>query len=322
MRRLPGPRDPTLKISALLASLLLHAALMVGATRISWRFTTSDEQIAFAISFRTRSAPASDDPEGLDPRSPVMPPEPESAPAPHDAPIVPLPLAPPPPQPMPFVPLAIEPKPGEQGPIETPPLVTKDEPHEAPAAATPPESNEPPTPELPPTGPTAASDTLHAHSDVPSPAPSLDDELRDGAPIAGAAPKSDDGATTSEASTAAAATPAGATPPHQLPPPRPGEVASDTDIVSEAATDFAKAPVYPLRAIDLKLEGIVTLLADVTADGEVSSCEIETSSGHALLDEAARKALRKWRFKPRRTNGVARPFKARVPFDFHLLPRQ
>jgi protein TonB len=296
-----------LKFVALLTSLLLHAALFVGAAKVSWRFTNDDEQIAFAISFRSRSAPASDDLEGLDPQAPVVPPAPATESLPPDAPIVPLPLAPPPPEPLPLVPLALEPTMSDVVPVDAQPTVAKDEP--------------PPAPELPLSGPSAAVDTLHATSDVPAAVPTVDAERREGGPIAGATPKADDAATATDAAATAAPAPAGAVPPHAVPPPRPGEVAADTNVVGEAATDYAPAPVYSARAIDLKLEGTVTLLAEVSADGHVESCEIETSSGHDLLDKAARKALRKWRFKPRRTNGVAHPFTARVPIDFHLTPR-
>ncbi len=291
---------------------------------MSWRFSADDEQVAFAISFRTRSAPASDDAEGLDPNAPVLPPAAVMESLPRDAPIVALPLAPPPPEPLPFIPFALEPTPSDVVPVESHAIASTDAPLESPTPAEPPPapSEPPPEPDLPPTGPSAAVDTLHAASDVPAAAPEQDAQPRDGAPIAGATPTAADGATSDDAPSAAAPAPAGAIPPHAIPPPRAGEVDADTDVVSEAATDFAAKPKYPKRAADLGLEGVVTLLAEVTADGHVESCEIETSSGHELLDEAARKALRKWRFKPRRTNGVAHPFTARVPIDFHLTPRK
>ncbi|MBL8841352.1 MAG: TonB family protein [Planctomycetes bacterium] len=104
-------------------------------------------------------------------------------------------------------------------------------------------------------------------------------------------------------------------------PPPPAEVASDPLELSEATTDFAPQPVYPARAIELRLEGTATLLALVKADGRVEACEVETSSGHPLLDEAARAALKRWRFKPRLVDGRARPFTARVPFHFFIPKR-
>ena len=280
---------------------------MVGAWKVSWEFSADDEQIAFAISFRSRTAPASDDPEGLDPLAPVAPPAPASEPTPFEVSIAPRRLEPPPPEPLPTIAEAIEPTPSELVPVD------------ALSAAPPPAPDDPtPPPALPFAGPVATIDTLHATSDVPAAAPELGTERRDGAPATSAPPPVADGKSATDAPPAAAPAPVSAPPPQASPPPRPGEVTSDTDVISEAATDFAAQPVYPKRAVDLGLEGEVTLLAQVLADGHVESCEIETSSGHELLDESARKALRKWRFKPRRTNGVAHPFVARVPFRFYI----
>jgi protein TonB len=117
---------------------------------------------------------------------------------------------------------------------------------------------------------------------------------------------------------AAVAQPPAPVPPAPEPATQPPDVASETAIVQEAPVIDAPRPVYPRRAIELALEGTVTLLALVKADGTVEACEVESSSGHALLDEAARAALKRWRFKPRVIDGIARPFTARVPFDFFI----
>jgi protein TonB len=87
---------------------------------------------------------------------------------------------------------------------------------------------------------------------------------------------------------------------------------------------------HALRAVELSaararakgIEGTVVLLAQVDAAGAVTSCEVETSSGSELLDDAARDSLLQWRFKPRLVDGVARSFLARVPFRFSLPPRE
>lgn len=103
-------------------------------------------------------------------------------------------------------------------------------------------------------------------------------------------------------------------------PPAPAEVTSGPIGLEDATTEYAPQPVYPRRAVEQRLEGEVTLLALVKADGTVGACEVETSSGHALLDDAAKIALVKWRFKPRLRDGELRPFTARVPFRF-FIPR-
>ncbi len=78
---------------------------------------------------------------------------------------------------------------------------------------------------------------------------------------------------------------------------------------------FAPSPAYPLRAFRLRLEGTVVLVADVSADGSVKEALVEQSSGHAALDEAARKALLQWTFRPRSSS---LPYRVRVPFVFSL----
>jgi len=88
------------------------------------------------------------------------------------------------------------------------------------------------------------------------------------------------------------------------------------------ATLSSPAPIYPRKAQVDHLEGEVVLLALVKADGTVEGCEVESSSGHDLLDQAARTALLRWKFKPRIVDGVARPFTARVPFRFTIPPKR
>jgi protein TonB len=106
-----------------------------------------------------------------------------------------------------------------------------------------------------------------------------------------------------------------------LPPSLPSEPVVDTVEIADAATESAPPPAYPRRAIEQKLVGEVVLLALVRADGSVGACEIETSSGHSLLDAAAKAALLRWKFRPRMRDGSPRPFTARVPFQFRLKSR-
>src|SRR5215471_1631402 len=55
-------------------------------------------------------------------------------------------------------------------------------------------------------------------------------------------------------------------------------------------------PVYPPIAKSARLEGAVTVLVDVDAEGNVLSAEVV--SGHPLLRDAAITAARQWKFKP------------------------
>ena len=65
-------------------------------------------------------------------------------------------------------------------------------------------------------------------------------------------------------------------------------------------------------------EGEALLGVTVLADGAPAAVELRTSSGYALLDEAALDAVRRWRFLPALVAG--RPVQAvvNVPVVFRL----
>lgn len=79
-----------------------------------------------------------------------------------------------------------------------------------------------------------------------------------------------------------------------------------------------RKPVYPAVARRRGMEGRVLLVVEVGQDGRVCDVVIKKSSGFELLDKAAFKAVRKWRFSPATRGG--RPVKARleVPIRFSL----
>lgn len=56
----------------------------------------------------------------------------------------------------------------------------------------------------------------------------------------------------------------------------------------------------------------------VLSNGRPDVVEIAESSGHPRLDEAARKAVRNWRFVPARRGEEAVDSWLRVPIVFHL----
>ena len=78
------------------------------------------------------------------------------------------------------------------------------------------------------------------------------------------------------------------------------------------------APGYPDAARRQRQEGTVYLRVLVSASGQASQVLIAGSSGVSSLDEAAQRAVRRWRFKPAHQNG--RPISAwvRVPVRFKL----
>lgn len=79
-----------------------------------------------------------------------------------------------------------------------------------------------------------------------------------------------------------------------------------------------KSVAYPRSAVNQRLEGTVMLRVLVGIDGVPQSIDIEKSSGHVVLDRAARDAVMKWRFEPGTRNG--QPFAAYglVPIAFRL----
>ena len=58
------------------------------------------------------------------------------------------------------------------------------------------------------------------------------------------------------------------------------------------------SPEYPEMAIFLGYQGDVIIRIKVSTRGTSEGVEVLNSSGHKMLDEAATKALKKWRFTP------------------------
>lgn len=57
-------------------------------------------------------------------------------------------------------------------------------------------------------------------------------------------------------------------------------------------------PSYPQKARSAKAEGAVTVRVTVSAEGKVLGCSLHRSTGNTDLDQAALKAVRRWRFTP------------------------
>ncbi len=77
-------------------------------------------------------------------------------------------------------------------------------------------------------------------------------------------------------------------------------------------------PPYPSEAIRKEQEGLVMLSVWVSRSGEVQSVEISQSSGVAVLDQSALKAVRKWKFKPARSGALAIESRVNIPVRFRL----
>ncbi|GAB4336000.1 MAG: hypothetical protein Kow0099_08700 [Candidatus Abyssubacteria bacterium] len=95
-----------------------------------------------------------------------------------------------------------------------------------------------------------------------------------------------------------------------------GDLASDVDV--PIGYRYNPKPVYPRAARRRGEEGTVVLLVTVLANGRVAEIAIESSSGHAALDEAALKAVGRWRFEPAMRRGRPVTTRARIPVEFSL----
>jgi protein TonB len=109
-------------------------------------------------------------------------------------------------------------------------------------------------------------------------------------------------------------------------PPAPVEVAPasppavpSAPVEATLAYVSAPAPAYPRVAINGRMQGTVTLRVLVDESGKPLDVVIESSSGHPVLDKAARdQVLAKWRFQPAQQNGQKVQAWARIPISFDL----
>ena len=102
------------------------------------------------------------------------------------------------------------------------------------------------------------------------------------------------------------------------PGPEPAEPENAARVDPIPDPTASPQPNYPTAALRRGMEGVVTLLVTVDAEGRVTRVRVLESSGHGLLDRAAQDGVRKWRFTPATENGEAVPGAARVPIRFRL----
>jgi periplasmic protein TonB len=77
-------------------------------------------------------------------------------------------------------------------------------------------------------------------------------------------------------------------------------------------------PRYPSIARRRGIEGRVVLRVQVDAEGHPAQVVVLASSSHEVLDKAALRALRKWRFEPAKRAGIAIAGQVDVPVSFRL----
>jgi protein TonB len=99
-------------------------------------------------------------------------------------------------------------------------------------------------------------------------------------------------------------------------PPLPSEMVSSLDPSQpppQSVLTYRPKPNYPSEAQKKKIEGDVVIQVSVSPDGRPEVATVLESSGHAMLDEAARAGIKRWCFSPHST-----AYMVRYPFKFVL----
>ena len=89
---------------------------------------------------------------------------------------------------------------------------------------------------------------------------------------------------------------------------------------TSAAPDYLHnpPPEYPEEARRDHQQGVVTLLVDVSSEGNVLKVSVQQSSGYRRLDEAALRVAKNWKFKPGAAGGQPIRSQVEVPVRFKL----
>lgn len=105
-------------------------------------------------------------------------------------------------------------------------------------------------------------------------------------------------------------------PPAPAAPPAPPSLVQGGDLGAQMVA--GKPPRYPIESRRKKEQGTVVLSLVVGLDGAVESINVAQSSGSARLDNAARDAVKGWRWKPILRSGQPVRVKGVVEIPFIL----
>lgn len=92
----------------------------------------------------------------------------------------------------------------------------------------------------------------------------------------------------------------------------------DREISSSVIPVSRIDPIYPKRARILKQEGYVKMEFTITAFGTVRDVRVVDSCPENMFDEAAKRALLKWKFKPKVEDNQKVEQVAMIQMDFKL----
>lgn len=99
-------------------------------------------------------------------------------------------------------------------------------------------------------------------------------------------------------------------------PPAPPSIMQGGDLGAQMVS--GKPPRYPVESRRKREQGTVVLALTLAIDGTVESVVIAHSSGFSRLDDAARDAVRRWRWKPMIQQGQPVRVKGVVEIPFVL----
>jgi len=87
-----------------------------------------------------------------------------------------------------------------------------------------------------------------------------------------------------------------------------------------STVEYLREPIprYPPQSRKLREQGLVMLRVLIDETGNACSIEVETSSGHARLDHAAREAVSRAAFRPYVEDGSPRRAMVLIPIEFSL----
>lgn len=88
--------------------------------------------------------------------------------------------------------------------------------------------------------------------------------------------------------------------------------------IADARQIADNTPVYPSNAKQRRIEGWVELELAVGADGSVGDVNVIASDPARVFDREAIRAAKRWRFEPRRVDGVATATSVRKKLSFKL----
>ena len=105
-------------------------------------------------------------------------------------------------------------------------------------------------------------------------------------------------------------------------PSAPTPAPATPRVVTDVAYIEAPQPKYPPESRRSGEEGLVVLRVLINEIGSVARIDIERSSGHSRLDDAACAAVKRARFRPYLENGVPRMALATIPIEFNWKSRR